>query len=449
MKQSIETLKSYFEAKDTPIQQNFEDLIDSYVHQNEATTTINFPNTVYLASWGDDVAGSITAFHPFKTAEGLFSALPQDNNIWTIVLLSDMVIDVEIPKRNLVFYTEKNYKLTLSNTEMVYNGGSSETLTTINFQLPNGTLELASGYFNGVNTKVIGNVYKTHILYLANEYFFKDLEEIQYETKLAVVDQSLFLVDTKLPDTAISEIKLGHISVTSGYRYPRVVKANTHTIVRFDNANYTANKNMYIGYGAVEMYAGSCTNIEEIVRLPSKDIYFKGELINSNICTTVYDISADIDIKITALITYIKNENSTVGPFPNSAYSSYPRVTIEATILKDESTYEYMFDFNKYNINTTTAKGTIIFKNLFINTPAKFMKLSEWCKDYEFQGTNIINDSGTETEPSIVFAPLNPQNPDGTTNVGYNRDGTLLKHGTIHAKFISSNINFKTNLNQF
>lgn len=53
-KQSVTTLKSYFEARDKPTQAQFGDLIDSYVHKDEARVTISTSDSTASVVVGAD-----------------------------------------------------------------------------------------------------------------------------------------------------------------------------------------------------------------------------------------------------------------------------------------------------------------------------------------------------------------------------------------------------------
>ena len=67
MKQTLETLKSYFETGDKPTQEEYENVLDSLVHKDDITMV----NTVFIdSSNGDDTTAVIeNRNNPFETID--------------------------------------------------------------------------------------------------------------------------------------------------------------------------------------------------------------------------------------------------------------------------------------------------------------------------------------------------------------------------------------------
>ncbi|MBC8756937.1 hypothetical protein H2O64_19855 [Kordia sp. YSTF-M3] len=152
MKQTLETLKSYFETGDKPTQAEYEDLLDSLVHKDNITDA----NTVFIdVLHGDDAtAGIENRNKPFQTIDAAITAFEAkkprtteltsyEHSFLTIALVSTGTYPINglLPQRNIHFSSNEICTIDLTdNINEVITGVEAGTYYKYLFSLKNGTL---------------------------------------------------------------------------------------------------------------------------------------------------------------------------------------------------------------------------------------------------------------------------------------------------------------------
>ena len=155
MKQTLETLKSYFETGDKPTQTQYEDVFDSLVHKDDVLT-ITTLNTLYIdAESGDDATAEIgninkpylkidtavTAFETLHPRQG--DATDLEHPFLKIKLISKGTYEInnQLPQRNICFESKEECTIDLSNNTNDYlNVLVADTYHKYIFSIPNGKL---------------------------------------------------------------------------------------------------------------------------------------------------------------------------------------------------------------------------------------------------------------------------------------------------------------------
>lgn len=156
MKQTLETLKSYFETGDKPTQTQYVDLFDSLVHKDDVLTVIS-ANTLHIDTQsGDDstaeignmnkpyltIDAAITSFEALYPRQGDTTDL--DHPFLNIELISKGIYEInnQLPQRNICFESKEDCTIDLSNNTNDYlNILVADTHHTYKFSLPNGKLK--------------------------------------------------------------------------------------------------------------------------------------------------------------------------------------------------------------------------------------------------------------------------------------------------------------------
>jgi len=155
MKQTLETLKSYFETGDKPTQAEYEDVLDSLVHEDDLKTIL-LENTVFVDTQnGDDSTAKISSIRkPFQTIDAAITAFETEkprqgdatdvtHPFLNIQLISNGVYEINgrLPQRNIRFESKEVCTIDVSNNSNEYlNLVEANTHYKYIFSLPNGTL---------------------------------------------------------------------------------------------------------------------------------------------------------------------------------------------------------------------------------------------------------------------------------------------------------------------
>jgi hypothetical protein len=138
-------LKSYFEAGDYPTEEQFSDLIDSFVHKNEGSNAITLGCVFVDTIDGDDTTATLESQdNTFKTIDAALQALPAWDTLdnWSIVLVKSGTYEVHatIPRRNLIFHSNQKVVIDMKRDDTVIESAGNDTVRII-FNIPNGTYQ--------------------------------------------------------------------------------------------------------------------------------------------------------------------------------------------------------------------------------------------------------------------------------------------------------------------
>lgn len=156
MKQTLETLKSYFETGDKPTQTQYEDLLDSLVHKDDVLTGTSSVNTVFIDTQnGDDataeigniqqpyltIDAAITAYNTTNPRQG--DSTDSEHDFLNVQLISKGVYEIngQLPQRNIHFESKESCTIDLSNnTNEYFNLLVANTHHKYVFSIPKGKL---------------------------------------------------------------------------------------------------------------------------------------------------------------------------------------------------------------------------------------------------------------------------------------------------------------------
>ncbi|WP_430411011.1 hypothetical protein [Kordia sp.] len=152
MKQSLETLKSYFETGDKPTQAEYADVFDSLVHKDD----IQIENTVFVdVESGDDTTAEIDNMgKPYKTIDAAIATFetkkPRQGDLTSlehpflnVEVLTDDTYEINsvLPQRNIQFKSEKACTIDFSNnTNEYFHDRVEDVYNKYVFSLPKGRL---------------------------------------------------------------------------------------------------------------------------------------------------------------------------------------------------------------------------------------------------------------------------------------------------------------------
>lgn len=427
-------LKSYFETGDYPTEEQFSDLIDSYIHKNDTITGIGSVDkkTVFVdVIEGNDTDGEIeNSSKPFATIDAAVTALPAWDNEshWTIFLLSagSYPINVSIPRRNITFSSTQKVSIQVNVEGNITDvGNNTIALATVIFDIPEGTyshtfsnidtgfytqratLDLyckkivlnytgstaytALAYFNlGSGNNSYGSIIKidtveTNVPFYYIRKFSNDDEDVFLDVEIGKViakegtEFSFFTEDVRF-DLAEATIKI-HSFINEATHYVNIFKASS-----------VGKKKIYIGDvtgqgNTVFLFSAISNGIIQFLNSELSDVYF---VRTWSAWSPGYKKFLGTIVKYTDTNAAIVNTTSSAG-----AVIHFKNLFIKEFISNDVNAW--IFDLWQNN----DTKGEWIFENCHVISNCRTMRNGGSTDRIKLIGVNVFDDAGDTTNYSI------------------------------------------------